>query len=66
MSRCEIKGGIGTIGIVVKGGKLVIRESNFKHGAIGILAVGNNKSSVIVKNSIFYDFIEAIVLAGPF
>lgn len=37
-----MRGGVGTIGILLKGGKVVIRECNFKHGAIGILAVGNS------------------------
>jgi len=32
---------MGAIGVLVKGGKVIIRECNFKKGAIGILAVGN-------------------------
>lgn len=53
MSRCEIRGGVGTIGILLKGGKITIRECNFKNGAIGILATGNKETSIVVKNCIF-------------
>lgn len=53
MSRCELRGEIGAVGVLVKGGKVIIRESNFKHGGIGILGVGDKHTEISVKNSIF-------------
>ena len=66
MTRCEIKGAKGSIGVILKGGKIVVRECNFKQCGIGILAVGNKYTDIIVKNSNFNECIESIVLAGPF
>ena len=52
MNRSEVRGGDGTIGIVCKKGKVIIKESIIKdHGNIGVLAIGNKATNFIMKNS---------------
>lgn len=52
MNRSEVRGGGGTIGIVCKKGKVIIKESVIKdHGNIGVLAIGNKPTNFVIKNS---------------
>lgn len=53
ITRSELAGNLGTVGIYCNGGKVSIRECSFKdHGGIGVWMNGGPSASLILKNSI--------------
>lgn len=66
VSRTEILGAAGTIGIYCNGGKVALRETIFKEHAIGVLVNGSKLTSIIAKNCIFQRCVHGVVLNGPY
>jgi parallel beta-helix repeat protein len=68
MNRSEVRGGKGTIGVVCKGGQLLIKESVVRdhHEGIGIMIVGKQPTKLIMKNSSILGCWDGLVMNGPF
>lgn len=67
LNRTEIRGSEGTIGILCKGGEVIMKESVIKdHGGSGILMTGNKTTNLVIKNSSILSCHDGIVLNGPF
>lgn len=67
VNRSELRGTDGTIGIVCKGGQVIVKESVIKdHGGAGIMMIGKKKTNLVIKNSSISSCLEGIVLNGPF
>lgn len=67
LTRSELVGGAGSIGIYCNGGKVNIRECSFKnHGGIGLLITGGKETSLVLKNSNIMSCGDGVVLNGPF
>ena len=67
ITRSELIGGTGTIGIYCLGGRCNIRECIFKdHGGMAMWINGGPETSLILKNSVISHCADGLVLNGPF
>ena len=66
VNRSELRGTDGTIGIVCKGGQVIVKESVIRDHAAGIIMIRKKKTNLIIKNSSISNCLDGIVLNGPF
>jgi hypothetical protein len=67
LTRSELVGGVGSIGIFCNGGRVNIRECSIRdHAGIGVLMSGGRETSLVLKNSTITGCGDGLVLNGPF